>query len=262
MTSLHDTLLFYPCRNYSDDNDRIEIRDTATPVPEMVDNDYTTYSSEDDVDVDMSDDGNATRVDAVFIKSKNVDTYVGTPTGGTGSGWTSRSIPDTVENYEGADIDTEIHGFQHDLYLLPTHFTATSVRLEFTGTDIEIYEVMLLEIGFEVDANVSYQDMDFNRVDRAGSVPENQSGAGQRVSVLGAERQKWEYACGVYLKRVKMKELLHWMENNPNFVAVMEFSRHPERVFPAFWGALEVSGRYFTVVKGNGNLIQFVVSEI
>ena len=191
MPTLHDTLLFYECRNYNDDNDRITVRGATTPVPEMVDNDYTTYSSEDDVDASIVDaDGNATRVDAVFIKSKGVDSYAGTPTGGSGSGWTGRSIPDTVENYEGADIDTEIHGFQHDLYLLPTHFTAESVRLQFTGTDIEIYEVMLLELGFEIDANISYQDMDFNRVDRAGSVPENQSGAGQRVSVLGAERQK------------------------------------------------------------------------
>ena len=38
MANLNNTLLFASPRNYSADNDRVEIRGTSTPVPEMVDN--------------------------------------------------------------------------------------------------------------------------------------------------------------------------------------------------------------------------------
>ena len=62
MANLNNTLLFASPRNYSADNDRIEIRGTSTPVPEMVDNDYQTHSTEDDVDVNVADaDGNPTK---------------------------------------------------------------------------------------------------------------------------------------------------------------------------------------------------------
>ena len=61
MANLNNTLLFASPRNYSADNDRIEIRGTSTPVPEMIDNDYLTHSTEDDVDVNVADaDGNPT----------------------------------------------------------------------------------------------------------------------------------------------------------------------------------------------------------
>ena len=69
MANLNNTLLFASPRNYSADNDRIEIRGTSTPVPEMVDNDYQTHSTEDDVDVNVADaDGNPTTIHALFVK--------------------------------------------------------------------------------------------------------------------------------------------------------------------------------------------------
>ena len=56
-------------------------------------------------------------------------------------------MPATVKNWEGTEVSTVVAGFQHDLYLLDSHFTATSVRMTFTGTDAKIYEIMLLEFG-------------------------------------------------------------------------------------------------------------------
>ena len=114
--SLHNAILFKNPANYNEANDRVTVRGATTIVSEMTDNDYTTYSAEDDVDIDISDaDGTATRVDAVFVKCSGVDSHRGNPTGGSGSGWTARTIPDTVENYAGDDVDTTVSGFQHDL---------------------------------------------------------------------------------------------------------------------------------------------------
>ena len=59
------------------------VRGATTIVSEMTDNDYTTYSAEDDIDVNIADaDGNATRVDAMFVKCSGVASHRGNPTGG------------------------------------------------------------------------------------------------------------------------------------------------------------------------------------
>ena len=68
-------------------------------------------------------------------------------------------------------------------------------------------------------------------------------------SVLGTERPKWEYNCSAVLENVKFKELAHWMEQQRSFVVAAEFSRHPDRVFPAVVGR-QVRGRYFNNIKG------------
>ena len=173
MPSLHNTLFFKSCRNYTDENDRITIHGSSVIVPEMCDNDYNTFSSEADVDVNVADaGGNATRVDVVFIKSKGVSHHTGIPSGGSGNGWTSHSVPDRIQNFEGRDVPTTVDGFQHDLYLLDMPFTATDVRLQFTGANIEIYEVMLLEFVYELDANAYFRRMNFQKVDRTGRLQE------------------------------------------------------------------------------------------
>ena len=76
---------------------------------------FHTYSTEDDINVAISDAANnATRVDAVYVISTGVTASTGTPTGGTGTGWTSRSTPTEVTSYGGATISTEVNGLVHD----------------------------------------------------------------------------------------------------------------------------------------------------
>ena len=48
-------------------------------------------------------------------------------------GYRNRGMPLVVKNWEGTEVSTVVAGFQHDLYLLDPYFTATSVRLTFTG---------------------------------------------------------------------------------------------------------------------------------
>ena len=262
MASIHNTLIFRTPAHYNRANNRIERRGSSTVIKEMSDNDYTTFSEEDDVDVNIADtDDNATKVDAVFLKYKgDLTSWQFTPSGGSGSD-VMRTVPDEIDNYEGDTVSLEVGGFKHDLYLMTTDQTATSVRMRFTGTDVQVYALMLLELGTSLNANATYTDITFDWVDRAGQVQNDPTGEGDRVETLGAERWKWEYRYSAWLNRVERKELEHFMQQYLNVVFAPEFSRHPERVYPAFWGDLEVRGRYYSVVKGAGDVIEFSVAE-
>ena len=168
LVTLHNSLFFKEPLNYEDG--RVALRGTPTKIIEMTDNDYETFSRAANVDIDMSDSGgNATPVNYVVIKYKgDLKTYRFTPTGGTGSGFT-RTLPSEITTYEGGSVSVDVNGFKHDLFPLPTQVTATSVHIEFIGTDVEIYALMLLELGIEIDANLDYLDMSFDKVDRVGS---------------------------------------------------------------------------------------------
>ena len=83
--------------------------------------------------------GQPTRVDAIFVKGIDIEGHSAEPTGGTGVGYNNRMMPLVVKNWEGTEVSTVVAGFQHDLYLLDQHFTATSVRMTFTGANAKIH---------------------------------------------------------------------------------------------------------------------------
>ncbi len=192
---LSSTFIFKPAINY--DDDRVTQRN-ATFKPHnnryssmMTDNDYTTFSSVDDVDIDVSSGGNATRIDCIALKTKNVDSYAFTPTGGTGTGFANRAIPTEYTTADGRAQTSIVNGFQHEIYLLPSPVTATDVRLQFSGTNIEVYAVMLLELVMEIPDGEFVSTVP-RKVDRAGIIHDFPDGSVDRGSVLGAERWKWE----------------------------------------------------------------------
>ena len=193
--SLHNSLFFRECVNY--EAGRVVIRGTSTVVSEMIDNDYGTFSTETDIDVDMSDGADATAFQWVFVKYKgDLTTVVGTPTGGVGSAFT-HSVPTTTETWQGTSQSLTVNGWKHDLFAVPVTTTATSVRMQFTGTGIEIYALALLDLAFEINANTRYVAIDPNLVDRTGRVFDGTRGNQRRGTSLGAERWKWEigYEC-------------------------------------------------------------------
>ena len=123
---LSSTFIFKPAINYGDE--RVTQRSTTTVIHAMTDNDYTTFSSVDDVDIDVSSGGNATRIDCIALKTKNVDSYSFTPTGGTGTGFANRAIPTEYTTADGRAQTSIVNGFQHEIYLLPSQITATGVQ--------------------------------------------------------------------------------------------------------------------------------------
>ena len=266
--SLHNAILFKHPANYNEANDRVTVRGATTIVSEVVDNDYTTYSAEDDVDVNIADaDGNATRVDAMFVKCSGVDSHRGDPTGGSGSGWTARTITDTVENYAGDDVDTTVSGFQHDLLLLGTHFTATSVRLRFTGSDIKIYAVMLLEIVAQWDVNRGETfGIEADYVRQPGRVLTTPQGSAYAIPSYANARRKWEvdYSVKVIPGETNIESVSGFLETlkaNRQCAFAQEFSRYPARVFPAAGTSRAVSVQQRGNAKPLGELLNFRIQE-
>ena len=256
--SLHNSLFFKDCVNY--ETGRVTVRGASTVIAEMTDNDYTTSSTEDDIDIDMSDDSDPTAIDYVFVKYKGTLTsYTFTPTGGTGSAFT-RTVPTTIDTYEGSAVDMEVNGWKHDLFPLSTRRTATSVRMQFTGTNLDIYALALLEVGVEIQANNAYTSLEWALVDRVGRIDVSPSGRGERVAG-GATRWKWEYALTAVLDRESADALRGWMEPNVNCWFAPEFSRDPEQVFPAYFPAVTVQSQYFSDVKGHGDAVSYRVAE-
>ena len=252
MPNLNNTLLFKDCVNYLDAGARVsEFGNASNILRAVADNDYTTFSTETDYAINMAIDmATPTRVDAFFLKSKGVASHIGTPSGGTGTGWTHRTLPSTVDNIRGEAISTTVDGFQHDLYLLPAHFTATSVRLQFTGTNVEIYEMMLLEVIQEIDATTSdFVEFQAEQADRAGRVERSPIGG---VSVISGEgdREKRDVNMTVYIHPGgntlidSPDEFLYLLEANTRLVMAEAFTENPQWVYPAIVGSLEIPVPY------------------
>ena len=90
-------------------------------------------------------------------------------------------------------FNTTVLGFQHHLYLLlDQHFTATSVSVRFEGTNVELYEIMLLEFGISIDANGDFTEIATNFVDREGVIHSDPGGGIAYSPSIGDQRDKWE----------------------------------------------------------------------
>ena len=267
IASLHNALFFKECVNYFDNGGRVsEHGNPSNIIREVADNDYQTFSNVTDYAIDMSRNNQPTRVDAVFIKSKGITQHSGTPTGGSGTGWTNEALPETVKNWEGTEVSTTVAGFQHHLYLLDSHFTATSVRVRFEGTNVELYEIMLLEFGISIDANGDFTEIATNFVDREGVIHSDPGGGIAYDASIGDQRDKWEvdYVVRVVPGKTMLEtpeDFLYWRAKNRNHVFCMEPSRFPWRIFPAVFVGKSVPVRYRTDDKIGGEILNFRVAE-
>ena len=267
IASLHNALFFKQCVNYFDDGARVsEYGDPTHLVRAAADHDYKTFTTEKDLVINIAVGGNPTRVDAIFVKGQDIEGHSAEPTGGTGSGYSNRMMPLVVKNWEGSEVSTVVAGFQHDLYLLPSHFTATSVRMTFTGANAKIHEIMLLEFGIEIDANADFTQINPDFVDRSGVVHPDAGSGIAYTSPIGDERDKWEidYVVKVVPGKTLLEtpeDFLYWWSDNKNHVHAQEPSRFPWRVFPAVFLKKRVPVRLRTDNKLDGEVLNFRVAE-
>ena len=267
IASLHNALFFKECVNYFDDGARVsEYGDPTHLVRAAADHDYKTFTTEKDLVINIAVGGNSTRIDAIFVKGIDIEGHSAEPTGGTGSGYSNRRMPSTMKNWEGTDVSTIVNGFQHDLYLLDSHFTATSVRMTFTGANAKIYEIMLLEFGIEIDSNADFTQINPDFVDRSGVVHPDPSGGLGYTPPLGGGRDKWEIDYVVKIVPGKTlletpEDFLYWRSDNRNHVHAQEPSRFPWRVFPAVFLKKRVPVRLRTDNKLDGEVLNFRVAE-
>ena len=263
--SIHNVKFYKDPVNYIPG--RITRHNTTVLINTMSDNSYATYSTETDIDIDMSAQGAPTAINDVFIKySGTLSSYTFTPSGGVGSAFT-RTVPTTVETYEGTTTSLEVDGFLHDLYEITTNTTATSVRMQFTGTNLRIYALMLLETGIELIANGPgrmFSNDDPTRVDRTGHLQPNLNGGIRRASPIGATREKWETEFRIEFKRgaaLTAKDVIYWREKNLNGALMREFSRNPEEVYPSTFMELRVGVPYRRRLKALGRRLELQVGE-
>ena len=267
IASLHNALFFKECVNYFDDGARVSVHGNPSELVRAVaDNNYKTFTREKDLVINIAVGGNPTRVDAILVKGQDIEGHSAEPTGGTGSGYSNRMMPATVKNWEGTEVSTVVAGFQHDLYLLDSHFTATSVRMTFTGANAKITEIMLLEFGLEIDANADFTQIDPDFVDRTGVVhPDAGDGIAYSPSI-GDGRDKWQvdYVVRVVPGKTLLEtpeDFLYWRSDNRNHVHAMEPSRFPLRIFPSVFMRKSVPIRYRTDSKTSGEILSFRVAE-
>ena len=267
IASLHNALFFKACVNYFDDGARISEHGNPSNIIRAVgDNNYQTFTREKDMVLNIAVNGQPTRVDAIFVKGIDIEGHSAEPTGGTGVGYNNRMMPLVVKNWEGTEVSTVVAGFQHDLYLLDSHFTATSVRMTFTGANAKITEIMLLEFGLEIDSNADFTQINPDFVDRSGVVhPDAGSGIAYSPSI-GNGRDKWEidYVVKVVPGKTLLEtpeEFLYWRSENRNHVHAQEPSRKPWRIFPAVFLKKRVPVRLRTDDKLAGEVLNFRVAE-
>ena len=267
IASLHNALFFKACVNYFDDGARISEHGNPSNIIRAVgDNNYQTFTREKDMVLNIAVNGQPTRVDAIFVKGIDIEGHSAEPTGGTGVGYNNRMMPLVVKNWEGTEVSTVVAGFQHDLYLLDSHFTATSVRMTFTGANAKITEIMLLEFGIEIDANSDFTEIATNFVDREGVIHSDPGGGIAYSPSIGDQRDKWEidYVVKVVPGKTLLEtpeDFLYWRAKNKNHVFAMEPSRFPWRVFPAVFVRKRVPVRYRTDDKLAGEVLNFRVAE-
>lgn len=268
IASLHNALFFKECVNYFDDGARVSVHGDPTHLVRAVgDNNYKTFTREKDLVLNIAVGGNPTRVDAIFVKGIDIEGHSAEPTGGSGSGYRNRRMPATVKNWEGTEVSTIVSGFQHDLFLLDRHFTATEVRMTFTGANAKITEIALLEFGLEIDANGDFLDINSNFVDREGVVQPDPGGGLVYDAPIGSDdRDKWEVDYVVKIVPGKTlletpEEFLYWQAENRNHFFFMEPSRFPWRGFPAVFVRKSVPVKYRTDDKLAGEVLNFRVAE-
>lgn len=217
-----------------------------TAIRTIADNNYETYS--DATSYSFITHGilptDHTRITHVFIKGTGITNYTISVPSGSGTGTTvTRTLPSTVNNLEGNPIPITVDGTQNDLFKLVTTgdvdnpFNCTKVDLSLTGTSPRIYEIMLLDLQYELQVGRDYFQINPRKVDRKAGLHTSTTGSVTRYSAANGHRNKWEIEYGVrFLQAYSYRPLLKFQEENDNFVFAQEYTRYPDRVFPAVFG--------------------------
>lgn len=263
--SIHNTLFFKDPQ--SNKPGRVKRYGTQVVINKMTDDDFRTHSSEADIEINIADGTVPTGVDYIFLKYiGDLTSYVVTPTGGSGSAFTRDPVPAVVQNAEGTDVSVEVDGFKHDLYEVPSALTATQVRIQFVGTGVQIVQLMVLELGLEINANGDWSRILPYQVDRAGQVSETPAGDLSYEKSIGAEREKWEYDLTLLSiegrTEILYKDFLYWKAANRNCAFAREFTRFPEEVLLVMFpqSRFEIQPRN-PLYKGGGDRVPFRLVE-
>ena len=246
---LQDKYLFFnDCIHL--DNDRVA-KTNGNIDYNASDNDFTTYSEETTLQFDISRGSNATKATHISLKATGITSYqVQTLVSNT---WTTQeTITPTKKTYRG---------WNNSLEKLTTAITATSIRLVFTGSNIKISEVMLLE---HAGGLVSLTNILPIKRDRTGIIQQTQAGEVKRVKTEVSSRFKWQLdfsAAFGYNNTHKLEDFLDWINSNPNFTFAERPNNYPWRVYPATFSNNEFNTSFITKTIQIGELVNCKLDE-
>ena len=244
---------------------------TRTPAPEVTDNDYRTYSTELSYIIQTygTTPTTNTTINFIWIKGTGITNYtLSVPSGmGSGAGVTTQVIQPTVTPPDGTTISTTINNIQHellDLSSLSTDGTLNCVeaQLVFTGVNVRIYEIMLLESLLYLDSENNFTNIESTYVDNTLNQT-NIRGESIRIRSL-ASRPKWSINYTIHFRNsstVDYPTFSNMINNNHNFVFSQQYNRYPERVYPATWASGNFSQRYISRRISSGILVDFQIQE-
>ena len=158
-------------------------------------------------------------------------------------------------------VQKAYRGYDNSLTKLTTRLVADRVRLVFTGTNIEIYEVMCLDRGGEILTDT--QSL-LSKTDRTGIIHEGQGGSLKRSRVRQSQRMKWGIQVNAtfgHLDDFVVDDVLDWINAYPNFVFSYLPNDFPWRTFPATWTDTQFQQAFLTTILQNGDYLQMNVKE-
>ena len=267
------TNFLYPPIHYSRGRQAFAARtNSRVPAPEIQDNDYRTYSTENHFAIQTfgATPTSPTVVDYVFVKCSGVASYsMSTPgTSGTGIGFANRVIPEYT-SADGITVDTTYRDetgrvIQHDFYPLDNdRLITTEVDLTFTGSGIRIYEIMLLQGILVVRPETLFNAIEHIKISNS-IAKTNIRGENFTIRSL-ASRSKWSsrYTALFTLDtEIPLETMIDVIENNKNFVFVPEWNRFPTRIYLSTWGTTTFPARYRSRYINGGTMLDFEVLEL
>lgn len=243
---------------------------------EVADNDYSTYTEQTSLllNIDTLGNGSGTARDFtdIFIKGSGITSYRAAFTNPEHiTSPAARTLPATVTNDSKDTVSTLVDGFQHDLHSLWTDEStakpkAKSITLTFTGSNIRIYEVMVLDRLLTLNADGGFSRIEYDTLS-LGSVEPDLRGNLSYVPPIGNTRDKWVVNLTLDSRRTATGRdtiadaLIHFIRKYKSFVFAPEPKRYPDRVFPALWPSPETQVRYLSRWKGSGRRVSFSVRE-
>ena len=241
----------------------------------VADNDYNTFTSETSMllHIDTAGDGSGTARDFtdIFLKGSGVSSYTAAFTNPENiTSPAARTLPENVTNDSRDTVPILVDGFQNDLHNLWTDEStakpkAKSITLTFTGSNIRIYEVMVLDRLLTLNSDGGFSRIEYDSID-LGTVEPDLRKRLSYVPPIGGERDKWLVNLTLQSPRRGMRETLSdqivsFIRRYKRFVFAPEYKRYPDRVFPALWPNPETQIRYLSRWKGGGRRVQFSVRE-
>ena len=140
--------------------------------------------------------------------------------------------------------------------------SCSEAQLDFTGTNIRIYEIMLLEEALYLHPEKYFLDYRANLEDNS-FLRQSINGQYRRIRSLSS-RPKWNIEARVLfdlLKPTNQEDFLNFSNNNRNFVFEEEYTSYPDRVYPATWASNNSTHNFYTRMKSAGIVTNFSIQE-